>query len=191
MKQNPKLYKFLKIICKTLLKILYNPKAIGVENIPSEGPLIFVSNHKHAFDPVVVMVHTDRIVHYMAKESLFKGLHGKIFEELGIIKVYRTKKNPVAVIEAVEVLKQNGTVGIFPEGTRNRTEEELLKFKHGAVAIAKQANSNIIPVAIKGKYKLFRKSLIIEFGKPVDVSSMELEEANNFIRNEVLNLLRK
>ena len=191
MKENKKLYKTLKTIIKPLLKLLYRPKAYGTENIPKEGPIIFAGNHKHAFDPVVVMTHTDRIVHYMAKESIFKGLHGKLLEAIGIIKVYRTKSNPAAVVEATQILEQGGAIGIFPEGTRNKTNEELLKFRHGAVAIAQKANSPIIPFAIKGQYKLFRKGLIIEFGKPVDVSQMETEEANNYIRNAVLELLRK
>lgn len=191
MKENKVLYKACKIIYTTLLKILYRPTAIGIENIPDDGPVIFAGNHRHAFDPVVVMTHTKRLVHYMAKESLFKGLHGIIFKNIGLIKVYRTKNNPEAVQTAVELLKQGGTLGIFPEGTRNKTEEELLKFKHGTVKIAKEADSKIVPFAIKGEYKLFRKKLIIEFGKPIDVSDMEIDEANDYIRNEVLNLLRK
>lgn len=191
MKENKVLYKTLKIICRPLLKILYRPKAYGLENIPKEGAIIFVGNHRHAFDPVVVMAHTDRIVHYMAKESLFKGLHGAIFKSIGLIKVYRTKSNPMAVVEAEEILKNGGTVGIFPEGTRNKTDQELLKFRHGAVAIAKQTNSKIVPFAIKGEYKIFKKGLTIEFGKPVDIEQFETEEANEYIRNKVLELLRK
>lgn len=191
MKENKVLYKICKLIYSSLLKILYRPTAIGVKNIPEEGPVIFVGNHRHAFDPVVVMTHTKRIVHYMAKESLFKGFHGFIFKQIGLIKVYRTRNNPVAVNEAIEILKHNGTVGIFPEGTRNKTNEELLRFRHGAVAIAKEANVPIVPFAIKGKYKLFSKKLIIEFGNPIDVDNMDVEKANDYMRNEVLNLLRK
>lgn len=191
MKENQKLYKFLKTIYSKLIKILYKPTVKGTENIPKNGPIIFVGNHRHAFDPIMVMSNTKRTVHYMAKESLFKGIHGKIFENIGTIKVRRNKSNPKAIIEAEEILKQGGTVGIFPEGTRNRTNQELLKFKHGAVAIAKQTNTQIIPFAIKGNYKIFKKGLSIEFGKPVDVSQMEIEEANDYIRNEVLNILRK
>ena len=191
MKENKVLYKVCKIIYTTLLKILYQPTAIGIENIPEDGPVIFAGNHRHAFDPVVVMSNTKRLVHYMAKESVFKGLHGIIFKEIGLIKVYRTKNNPKAIQSAVDVLKEGGTIGIFPEGTRNKTEDPLLKFKYGAVKIAKEANSKIVPFAINGEYKLFRKKLKIEFGKAVDVSNMEIEEANDYIRNEVLNLLRK
>ena len=191
MKENKILYKTLKLIYSPLLKILYSPKAYGLENIPKDGAIIFAGNHRHAFDPVVVMKYTKRIVHYMAKESLFKGFHGMILKSIGLIKIYRSKGNSIAVKEAIEVLNNGGTVGVFPEGTRNKTNEELLKFRSGTVRIAKQANAKIVPFAIKGGYKVFRKGLIIEFGKPIDVSNMEVEEANEYIRNEVLKMLRK
>lgn len=185
------MYRLLKPIYTVLLKILFRPKVIGKENIPEDGALIFAGNHKHAVDPTMVMMSTNRVVHYMAKEELFKGIHGWLFNKIGLIKVYRGKSNPQAVIEAEKILKNGGTVGIFPEGTRNRSNEELLKFRHGTVAIAQKTNTLILPFAIKGKYKLFRKSVILEFGKPIDVVKMDLEEANEYLRNEVLNLLRK
>ena len=59
------------------------------------------------------------------------------------------------------------------------------------VKIAQKTNTKILPFAIKNKYKIFRKSVVIEFGKPIDVSNMEIEEANEYIRNEVLKMLRK
>ena len=191
MKENQKLYKIAKAIYSKLLKILYNPTTKGTKNIPEKGPIIIVGNHKHAFDPIMVMSNTNSTIHYMAKESLFKGIHGKILESIGTIKIHRNKSNPIAIKEAEEILKQGGAVGIFPEGTRNRTNQELLKFRHGAVEIAKKTNTPIIPFAIKGDYKLFKKGLSIEFGKPIKISHMEVEEANNYIRNEVLNILRK
>lgn len=191
MRENKILYNFLKIIYSNLLKILYRPKAYGLENIPENEPIIFVGNHRHAFDPIVVMTYTNRLVHYMAKESLFKGFHGWILKQIGLIKIYRTKSNPIAVIEAENILKNGGTLGIFPEGTRNKTNNELLKFRKGAVAIAKKTNAKLVPFAIRGKYKAFRNGLEIEFGKVVDISKMEVLDANDYVRNEVLNLLRK
>ena len=185
------LYKFLRIICTIIITILYRPQIIGTENIPKEGPIIFAGNHKHAFDPVLVMTSTKRKVSYMAKEEIFKGLHGKLLEKLGMIKVYRGKGNPQAVIEAENVLKNNGAVGIFPEGTRNRTQKELLKFRHGAVAIASKTNSKIVPFAIRGEFRIFRKGLEIEFEKPVDVQGVEIEEANKYLESEVLKILRR
>ena len=185
------IYNLIKPIYTILLKIIFRPKVIGKENIPKEGPLIFAGNHKHAVDPTMVMFSTKRVVHYMAKEELFRGLHGILFRNMGLIKVYRGKSNPGAIIEAEKILNSGGTIGIFPEGTRNKGKEELLKFRHGAVAIAKKTNVNILPFAIRNKYKIFRKSVVIEFGKPIDVSNMEIEEANEYLKNEVLKLLRK
>lgn len=185
------IYKIAKVIYTVLLKILYNPQTYGIENIPKDGAVIFAGNHRHAFDPVVVMSSTNRIVHYMAKEEIFKGIHGKLLEKIGLIKVYRTKSNTKAIIEATNILNNGGTIGIFPEGTRNRTEKELLKFKTGAVKIAKSANCKIVPFAIKGEYKIFQKKLVIEFGKPIDVGNMEKQEANDYLKNEILQLLRK
>ncbi len=189
-REDKPLYYFLRNLAIFLLKILYRPKRIDKENIPLEGPIILAGNHVNAIDPVMVITSTKRLVHYMAKESLFKGIHGWIFKKVGTIKVHRNKSNPVAVMEAEEILKHGGAVGIFPEGTRNRTNEDLLKFRHGAVSIAKKTNSKIVPFAIRGKYKLFRKGLSIKFGKPIDVSNMEIEEANDYLRGEVLKLLK-
>ena len=191
MKQNRVIYRILKVICGTILKVLYRPKVYGRENIPNDGAVVFVSNHRHAFDPVTVMVHTKRFVHYLAKESIFRGLHGKILESIGIIKVDRSKNNPLAVINAENVLNDKGAIGIFPEGTRNRTKEPLLKFKSGAVRMAINTGALIIPCAIRGEYKVFRKGLEIEYGKPIDIKGMEVDEANTLIKEEVLKLLVK
>ena len=190
-KEKNLVYKIVKPIYWILLKVIFRPEVIGKENIPKDGALIFAGNHKHAVDPTMVMAHTNRIVHYMAKEELFKGLHGVIFEQMGLIKVYRGKSNPQAVIEAENILNNGGTLGIFPEGTRNRGKEELLKFRHGTVRIAQKTNTLILPFAIRNKYKIFRKSVVIEFDKPIDVAGMEIEEANEYLRNEVLKLLHK
>lgn len=190
-KEKNYIYNLLKPIYSILLKIIFRPRVVGKENIPKEGALIFAGNHKHAVDPTMVMMSTDRIVRFMAKEELFKGLHGIIFNKMGLIKVRRGKSNPQAVMEAEDILNSGGTVGIFPEGTRNKGKEELLKFRHGTVAIAKKTNTLIIPFAIRNKYRIFRKSVVLEFGKTIDVSKMELEEANEYLRSEVLKLLRK
>ena len=63
-------YKMLKVIYVPLFKILYRPKVYGKENIPAEGPVIFVGNHIHAVDPVGVMSNTKRIVHFINVNQL-------------------------------------------------------------------------------------------------------------------------
>lgn len=192
MKERKGLYNFFKIIYVPLLKIIFRPKVYGKENIPQDGGLIFAGNHKCAIDPVMVTSNTKRFVHFMAKEEVSGGIHGKIMDLIGTIRVYRNRsKNVAAILEAKNLLKSGGTLGIFPEGTRNRTDEPLLKFRKGTVTMAKDAEVQIVPFAIRGNYKPFRKGLEIEFGKPIDVSSMVVYEANDYLRNEVLKLLTK
>lgn len=185
-------YSFFKAIYFTIITILYRPKFIGKDNIPKEGAVILAGNHKHALDPTLVMMSTNRVVHFLAKAELFKGIHGKIFEKIGLIKVDRKKSNPLAIKKSKEILNNEGVIGIFPEGTRNKTKEVVLRFHHGAVTLAKSTNSKIVPFAIKGEYKLFRNNLIIEFGKPYNIlEEEEVKEANDDLKKEIVELLRK
>ena len=190
-KEKNGIYNCLKTVFCTFVKYLYNPTILGKENIPNEGAFIFAGNHRHSYDPLLVIMSTNRIVHFMAKKELFKGLQGKILLKAGLIRVNRSRPNPGVVKRAINFLQKGGVVGIFPEGTRNKTEEDLLKFKYGAVSIAQKTNSPIIPFAIRGKYKIFGKELTLEFGKPIYVGDIALDEANNYLREQVLALFKK
>ena len=185
------LYSFFRVIYKIILKILYRPKILGIENLPKTGSIILAGNHRRAPDPVLVMMCTKRKVHFLAKIEVSRGLHGKLFKRLGVIVVDRSKANPQAVLESENILKNGGVIGIFPEGTRNRTTEELLNFKKGAVLMAQRTNSKIVPFAIKERYKAFRKRAKLEFGEPINVVNMDTNDANEYLREEVLKLLRK
>ena len=192
MKERKIIYKFFKLIYVPLLKIIFRPKVFGKENIPQDGGLIFAGNHKCALDPIMVTSNTKRFVHFMAKEEVSGGFHGKIMDLVGIIRVYKDRKRNISSIKIVKnLLKNEGTLGIFPEGTRNRTNKPLLKFRKGTVTLAKSSNVKIVPFAIRGNYKPFRKGLEIEFGKTIDVTSMEIDIANDYLENEVFKLLLK
>lgn len=190
-KETNHLYKIVKPIYVVLLKLLYRPQFLGTENIPKDGSIIFAGNHIHAFDPIMVMSSTKREVHFLAKAELFKGVHGWLFRKIGQIPVHRSRNNPAAVMEAERVLKDGGVVGIFPEGTRNRTKEELLPFRKGVSTIAQKTGSKVIPFAISGEYKLFRKSITIKYGTPIELLNLDKNGATEKLRNEVLELIRK
>lgn len=182
-------YRLLKPILGPIYKFYYNPKVIGKENIPKEGPILIVGNHKHLMDQCNVIVSTKRCVHYMAKKEYFDGPFAWFFKMVGCIPVNRSIKDNNATEKALEVLNNGFALGLFPEGTRNRTKKELLPFKFGAVSMAKRANAYIVPFGISGDYKFRSNNLTIKFGKPFKVSG-DLESANKRLEETVRKLIK-
>lgn len=70
-------------------------------------------------------------------------------------------------------------------------ESLLLPFKFGAVSLAKKTNSLIIPYATVGDYNGERDQLITRIGSPIDVSNMDLEDANKLLREKIIELMQK
>lgn len=181
-------YKILKLILAPIFKFYYNPKVIGKENIPKTGSVLIVGNHKHLYDQCLAIIATKRPIHYMAKKEYFDSKMAWFFKISGCIPVDRSKKDDNATKKALEVLKQNYALGLFPEGTRNKTEKFLLPFKFGAVSMAKKTNAWIVPFGITGDYKFRSKNLTIRFGKPYKVTE-ELEQENKKLEETVGNLM--
>lgn len=127
----------------------------------------------------------------MAKKELFESKFTNFFfRNMGCIPVNRSIHDKDAKNEAVEVLKNNEVLGIFPEGTVNKTNEIVLPFKYGAVSFAKKTNAYIVPFAITGKYKIFRRSIKITYGKPYKVKQ-DLEVENNRLMNTVKRMIKE
>lgn len=184
-------YKTLRTILKPLFLLLFRAKYINLENIPESGPVILAGNHTKFMDAVLMIVGPRRVVHMMAKKELFNTkLKNRFFKSMGCISVDRSTHDENAKKEAIEVLNNNNVLGIFPEGTVNKTKEKLLPFKYGAVSFAKKTGSLIVPFAITGKYKLFRRSIKIRYGKPYKVTG-DLESENKKLMNKVLTLMKE
>jgi len=184
-------YRIFKAILKPIFILYYNPKIINKEVIPKEGPIIIAGNHKHLYDQCLTIISTKRIIRYMAKKEYFNGKMAWFFKSVGCIPVNRQIKDENAKNSALEVLKDNGAIGIFPEGTRNKTKEFLLPFKFGAVSMAQKTSATIIPFGLTGDYKFRSKNLTARFGTPFKVKNMTLEEANEKLYNEVKNLMEE
>lgn len=184
-------YKIFKAILKPIFILYYNPKIINKAVIPKEGPIIIAGNHKHLYDQCLCIISTKRIIRYMAKKEYFDGKMAWFFKSVGCIPVNRQIKDENAKNSAIEVLKEKGVIGIFPEGTRNKTKEFLLPFKFGAVSMAQKTNATIIPFGLTGDYKFRSKNLTARFGTPFKVENMTLEEANNKLYNEVKKLMEE
>lgn len=189
-KKLPLLYHIGRIILTPIFKLYYNPVIINKEYLNVKGPMLVVGNHKHFLDQFLTIISTKKGIHYMAKKEYFDNKKvAWFFKKSGCITVDRSKKDKNCVNLALSVLNDGGSVGLFPEGTRNKTQELLLPFKFGTVSMAKKTDSYIVPFAIIGEFK-FRSKITIKYGKPFKVGNLSLEEANNLLYNKVKNLLQ-
>ncbi len=182
-------YKFSKALITPLYKFYFRPKVIGKENIPKNGSFLLCGNHKNVHDQCSIMISTKRVIHYMAKKEYFDGKMGWFFRFAGQIPVNREIHDEDAKGRAYNLLKSGGALGIFPEGTRNKTKDLLLPFKFGAVSLAKKTDSPIVPFAICGDYHFRSKNLVIKIGEPFKVTDMELEDANKLLESKVRDIL--
>ena len=176
--KDPLLYKIVRPIGKVLFKIVYRPKVIGSEFIPKNGRIIIAGNHKNNLDCMMLLISTKRCVHFLAKDELFKGKMGWFFKAIGLIPVNRKTKDGKALKEAMGYLENDKVIGIFPEGTHNKSNDVILPFKIGAVKMSKDADSQIVPFVIKGEYKKFRKGVRIIFFEPFKAKSNDLDKEN-------------
>lgn len=185
-------YSLLTPIMRVLFRFYYNPKIINKEVIPKEGPILIVGNHKHIYDQCLTIMATKRVIHYMAKKEYFDGKMAWFFKLVGCIPVDRSIKDHNATDKALKVLNSGGAIGLFPEGTRNKTKDVfLLPFKFGTVSMAKKTNATIIPFGLTGDYKFRSKNLTIRYGTPFKVGEMDLEDANKKLYEEVEKLMRE
>jgi len=185
-----RLYDVIKVPVIFIIKLLYSPKVVNKEKIPVEGPVILAANHRYALDPVLFAMSTRRSIYFLAKKELFFPVFRSLLKGIGAIPIDRSKKNKSARDEAKSYLDKGAVLSIFPEATRNRTDE-LLPFKFGAVSLAQKTNAYIVPSAITGEFSFFKRNIRIVYGNPFKISKdMNLEDANELLKKKIEDLLK-
>ncbi|WP_077326711.1 lysophospholipid acyltransferase family protein [Virgibacillus siamensis] len=164
------LYKFAKTVVAILLFPIYRFKVIGKENVPKHGPVIICSNHISNLDPPVVGITSPRDIYFMAKGELFeKKILGKLLIKIHAFPVKRGMGDRNALRKGLGILKENETLGLFPEGTRSKTGT-VGKGLAGAGFFALRSKAKIVPCAIIGPYKPGKRLTVI-YGKPMDIET--------------------
>lgn len=166
---------------------IYGLHVEGRENIPKEGAVIVAPNHKSNFDPPIVGVaFKERIIHYMAKEELFKNpVFGYLLCQFGTFPVKRGAIDRTAIRRALRELKEGNALGIFPEGTRIQ-REGLGSFHSGMASLAFMSGVSVLPVAVVGSMSMPRKNgpLAVLIGKPIEVKRQKADEEAVALLNE-------
>ena len=182
-------YKVVRPIVKILFYILFRPTVIGKENIPDSGALVLAGNHTKWLDPVFLVAVSKRQVHFLAKEELFHGITKFIVNGMGCISVNRKIHDKDALNNAKVGLNKKCCIGVFPEGTINRTDDIIMPFKKGAVKMSLENDCKILPFAINGKYK--RGKLKIKFGDAYFPETNDIEKETKLLEQKVIKLIKE
>jgi len=154
-------------IGRMLIAPIYNlwlRKVDGIENVPSKGPYIIAANHASYYDalliPSIIAPKIEKEIHALVHSYYWKPFITRLFLNLWkAIPVYVDKdknskeKNEEATEKAVNYLKKNELVMIFPEGTRSY-DGKLKKAYHGVAKLALKAKVPVLPVGIMGSNKV-------------------------------------
>ncbi|MGC3948045.1 MAG: 1-acyl-sn-glycerol-3-phosphate acyltransferase [Chryseolinea sp.] len=188
-------FRGMKVWCTAALNFYFKQWQINNANaVDVKGPIIFVPTHQNAFlDAVLVICSQRRNPWSIARASVFKK--GFVTTLLTAVKIkpvfrmrdgYSTLKNNDAIMqEWLDMLAQGEDIIIFAEGNHNDpyTRGELQKgFARMALKFQHQYENiplNIIPVGVHYEdHHSFRSRVLVNFGKPIDVNSIDHSNLN-------------
>lgn len=170
------MYTLAKIVLGFYIHVFNKIKIIGKENIAPAGSLIVYGNHQSIMDIFCLnLAFGSRKIVFMAKNSLFKiPIVKNIVKAYGAFPVDRSRADLSAIKNALRVLKEGKTLGIFPEGTRISSQDES-DAKGGIAMIAEKTKATLQPVRIIYKRKLMIfNSMTVIIGKSFSYGDIEI-----------------
>lgn len=158
----------------------------GLEKVPKDRAVLYVGNHLSFFDVILTYPKLYGNVGYIAKKEFEKiPILAQAMKMIYCLFLDRNdiKQGLKIILKAIEYINSGISIFIFPEGTRSRNGQ-MGEFKEGSLKIATKTNCPIIPVALCNTSALFENQfpkiksakVIIEFGDPIDVTTLDKEE---------------
>lgn len=165
-----RIFRFLHGAYRVILRFFYPFKRYGQKKPYNDGTYIFVCNHLSWFDVFPCALATSKPVHFICKKEILNKKIGKMVVDFcQCITVSRDGSDIGALMQSVKYIKKGENLAIFPEGTRNKTDEIFLPFKGGAATISIMTKTPVVPVVIAKRSKIFRKNHVY-YGQPLEFS---------------------
>ncbi|HLV73496.1 MAG TPA: lysophospholipid acyltransferase family protein [Vulgatibacteraceae bacterium] len=198
-------------VVRPILWLLFRPRVVGGENVPSYGPLIVASNHLSFIDSFIIPLAVPRPVTYIAKADYFEGRGIKkrfvrwFLTNLGHVPVRRGARRAAmgALEQGAEVLQNAGAFAIYPEGSRS-PDGRLYRGRTGVGWLALETGARVLPVALEGTEKIqplgaslprvFGPRPTVRIGPPMDFShyrDMPPAKARRLIADEIIETIQK
>lgn len=167
-------------ICGTKLTV------IGEENVPADEAVLYIGNHKSFFDILITYARCPRLTGYVSKDSMKKiPLLSIWMTRLHCLFLNREdiKEGLKTILAGIDNIKNGISMCIFPEGTRNKTDDLMLPFKEGSFKMAEKTGCAIIPMAITNSAEIFENHfpkikpthVILEYGTPIYPNDLDKE----------------
>lgn len=151
----------LKSLAKLATRILLRVKITGLENFPKSGPYIVVGNHVSSLEPILMVAFTPHQVEFLGTGDIPIDPRMSFITNLyKFIPVMRGQIDQTALNSALEVLTQNGVLGIFPEG--GIWEKGLKEPKIGTSWISYKSKSPILPIGFIGMNRGLERALSLK-----------------------------
>ena len=158
---------------------------IGEENVPDE-PVLFIGNHRSYFDIVITYARCKNLTGYIAKKEMLSiPLLRTWMKRLYCLFINRddVKEALKTILAGIDHIKNGISMCIFPEGTRNKTDDLMLPFKEGSFKMAEKTGCAIVPMAITGSADILENHfpkvkathVILEYGKPIYPNELDKE----------------
>lgn len=193
------MYKGLIGVIRILTLLICGLDVVGLENIPEKGGAVVAGNHTTWFDPFAMAIALKRPIHFMGKAELFDiPVVGWILSRVYVFPVRRGLADRDAIRMAQERVTQGNLLGIFPEGTRNKTQGELLPLQGGATLISIKTGVPVIPVVVLNVKPFgLRRPIKVVIGKPIDLGGpkkaikADITQGNEMISAQFSSLLSR
>ena len=137
----------------TLVRLATPLRNYGVDRVPTQGGLVFAFNHFHWIDPPVFGLLSPRTIYFLAKSEAHRtpGL-GPLMRSFGTLSVRRGESDREAVRHMREAVREGHALGLFVEGTRQRSGRPG-PVQPGAAMAAIQEDVPVVPAAIYGSHE--------------------------------------
>lgn len=190
-------FKVISFICGVKLTV------IGEENVPRDEAVLYICNHRSYFDIILTYARCPGLTGYISKDVMAKvPLLNIWMKRLYCLFLDRNdmKKGLQTILTGIDQIKNGISMCIFPEGTRNRTEEEMLPFKGGSLKMAEKTGCPIIPMAITSSADILENHMpkvrpthvILQYGAPIRIKELSPEDRKHlsaYVQNEVHRML--
>ena len=182
-----------------LFRPVYRVHVHHRERIPARGAVVVVANHSAFVDGPLLFGLLRRRAVFWVKQEMFSGVVGWGLIRIGQLPVRRGQADRRPLTAAMAVLRADGLVGVFPEGTRGSGDVAVAE--HGAAWLARTSGACVLPVVSRGTRRSrgsgrrWRPRVDVVVGEPLTIPAgggrAGLAAATEKLRAELAGMVRE